>query len=45
MSVTITASRSLTADLVEICKPRIALLVLVTTFAGMWLAASTAVNF
>lgn len=45
MSVTITANRSLAADLVEICKPRIALLVLVTTFAGMWLAASTTLKF
>lgn len=41
MNTTITATRSVTADLVEICKPRIALLVLVTTFAGMWLAASS----
>jgi len=45
MSVTITANRSLVADLVEICKPRIALLVLVTTFAGMWLAAGTTLAF
>lgn len=45
MSTTITATRSLTADLVEICKPRIALLVLVTTFSGMWLATSTALTF
>lgn len=45
MSVTITATRNLASDLVEICKPRIALLVLVTTFAGMWLAASTALEF
>ncbi len=41
MSAAITATRSLVSDLVEICKPRIAILVLVTTFAGMWLAAST----
>jgi len=45
VSATITATRSLASDLVEICKPRIALLVLVTTFAGMWLAASTALEF
>jgi len=45
VSVTITATRNLASDLVEICKPRIALLVLVTTFAGMWLAASTALEF
>ena len=45
MSVTISANHSLAADLVEICKPRIALLVLVTTFAGMWLAASTTLEF
>lgn len=44
MSVSITATRSLASDLVEICKPRIALLVLVTTFAGMWLAAGTSVE-
>ncbi len=44
MSVTITATRSLALDLVEICKPRIALLVLVTTFAGMWLASSTSLE-
>ena len=44
MSATITATRSLASDLVEICKPRITLLVLVTTFAGMWLAASTALK-
>ena len=45
MSATITATHSLASDLVEICKPRIALLVLVTTFAGMWLAASTSLAF
>jgi protoheme IX farnesyltransferase len=45
MSATVTATRSLASDLVEICKPRIALLVLVTTFAGMWLATSTALKF
>jgi len=45
VSISITANRSLAADLVEICKPRIALLVLVTTFAGMWLAAGSALAF
>ncbi|MDH3607886.1 MAG: heme o synthase [Gammaproteobacteria bacterium] len=45
MSVTISANHSLAADLVEICKPRITLLVLVTTFTGMWLAASTTLEF
>lgn len=39
MSATLTATRSVLGDFVEICKPRIALLVLVTTFAGMWLAS------
>ncbi len=34
-----TAVRSQLADFVELSKPRIALVVLVTTFAGMWLAA------
>ena len=41
MSATLTATRSTLNDFVEICKPRIALLVLVTTFAGMWLASGT----
>ena len=44
MSTAITARRSLLSDFVEICKPRIALLVLVTTFAGMWLAASSTLS-
>ena len=39
MNATLTATRSALSDFVEICKPRIALLVLVTTFAGMWLAS------
>ena len=39
MNATITAVRTQVSDLFEICKPRIALLVLLTTFAGMWLAA------
>lgn len=40
----ITAVRSQTSDLFEICKPRIALLVLITTFTGMWLAGNGAVS-
>ncbi len=40
MNTTITAVRHQASDFVELCKPRIALLVLVTTFAGMWLAGS-----
>ncbi len=40
MSATITAVRSQTNDFIELCKPRIALLVLVTTFSGMWLAGN-----
>lgn len=40
MSATLAVTRSLLTDFVEICKPRIALLVLVTTFSGMWLASS-----
>ena len=39
MNATITAVRSQASDFIEICKPRIALLVLVTTFTGMWLAS------
>ncbi len=38
MNATITAVRTQVSDLLEICKPRIALLVLLTTFTGMWLA-------
>jgi protoheme IX farnesyltransferase len=34
-----TTARTQVADYVELTKPRIALVVLVTTFAGMWLAA------
>ena len=44
MNATITAVRSQASDLIEICKPRIALLVLVTTFAGMWLASDGSIN-
>ena len=43
MSATRTAVRSQASDFIELCKPRIALLVLVTTFTGMWLASSGAV--
>ena len=43
MSATITAVRSQASDFIELCKPRIALLVLVTTFTGMWLASGGAV--
>ena len=38
MNATISAVRTQASDLFEISKPRIALLVLLTTFAGMWLA-------
>ncbi len=40
MNVTLTAARSQASDFIELCKPRIALLVLVTTFTGMWLASN-----
>ena len=40
MSATLTSVRSQANDFIEICKPRIALLVVVTTFTGMWLAGS-----
>jgi protoheme IX farnesyltransferase len=39
MGAAINAVRAQVADYVELTKPRIALVVLVTTFAGMWLAA------
>ena len=39
MNATISAVRTHANDLFEISKPRIALLVLLTTFAGMWLAS------
>ena len=45
MNVTITAARSQAHDFIEICKPRIAILVLVTTFTGMWLAGNGTVAF
>lgn len=38
MNATISAVRTQASDLFEISKPRIALLVLLTTFTGMWLA-------
>jgi len=41
---TISAVRSQASDLFEICKPRIALLVLITTFTGMWLAGNGSVS-
>ncbi len=40
MSATLAIARSQFSDLFEVCKPRIALLVLVTTFSGMWLAGN-----
>ncbi len=40
MNATITAVRSQAGDFVELCKPRIAVLVLFTTFTGMWLAGN-----
>lgn len=39
MSATLIAVRCQVSDFVELTKPRITLLVLVTTFTGMWLAA------
>lgn len=45
MNATVTAVRSQASDFIEICKPRIALLVLVTTFTGMWLAGNGIVAF
>ncbi len=43
MGVAITTVRSRLADYVELSKPRIALVVLVTTYAGMWLAAGSTI--
>jgi len=40
VNATITAVRAQASDFAELCKPRIATLVLVTTFAGMWLAGN-----
>jgi len=39
VNATVTAVRSQVKDFIELTKPRIMLLVLVTTFTGMWLAA------
>lgn len=39
MNTTVTAARNQFRDFVELTKPRITVLVLVTTFTGMWLAA------
>ncbi len=39
MSATLTAVRCQVGDFVELTKPRITLLVLVTTYTGMWLAS------
>ena len=44
MNATITAVRDQASDFVELCKPRITILVLVTTFTGMWLAGNGAVT-
>ncbi len=38
MNATISSVRTQASDLFEICKPRIGLVVLLTTFPGMWLA-------
>ncbi len=40
MSATLTAVRCQIGDFVELTKPRITLLVLVTTYTGMWLASA-----
>ena len=44
MNATITAFRDQASDFVELCKPRITVLVLVTTFAGMWLAGDGSIT-
>jgi len=45
MGTAVTAVRAQVADYVELTKPRIALVVLVTTYAGMWLAAGPTLSF
>ncbi len=40
MNATIITVRSQAGDFLELCKPRIAILALVTTFTGMWLASN-----
>jgi protoheme IX farnesyltransferase len=44
MGSTTSVARSQVADYVELTKPRIALVVLISTFAGMWLAAGTTLS-
>lgn len=44
MNATITAVRDQASAFAELCKPRITVLVLVTTFAGMWLAGNGTVT-
>ncbi len=44
MNATITAVRTQASDFFELCKPRITLLVLLTTFTGMWLAGGGSVS-
>jgi protoheme IX farnesyltransferase len=45
MGAAVTGVRAQLADYVELAKPRIALVVLITTFAGMWLAAGATLSF
>jgi len=45
LSATLVAVRCHASDFVELTKPRITLLVLVTTFTGMWLAAGGVLPF
>jgi protoheme IX farnesyltransferase len=44
MGTSASAVRTQVADYVELTKPRIALVVLVTTFAGMWMAAGNTLS-
>jgi protoheme IX farnesyltransferase len=44
MGTVVSTMRTQVADYVELTKPRIALVVLVTTFAGMWLAAGSTLS-
>jgi len=44
MGTSVSAVRNQVADYVELTKPRIALVVLVTTFAGMWMAAGNTLS-
>ena len=45
MNTAVSTVRSQASDFIELCKPRITLLVLVSTFTGMWLAGGNTLHF